>query len=73
MCDSSPSYNALVKRPVCGQFSFFSIGAVSPLFGQASKARCYRSARGSKDLIKCDNRVYRYPDAATMFASINDR
>ena len=45
----------------------------SRLFGQASKARCYRSAGGSKDLTKCDNRVYRYSDAATMFASINDR
>ena len=38
----------------------------SSLSGRASKARYYRSARGFKDLIKCDNKVYINSDAATL-------
>ena len=45
----------------------------SPLFRRFSRARYYRSARGLKDTIRCDNKAYIYPDAATMFKSINDR
>ena len=45
----------------------------SRLFRRASEARYYRSARGLEDLIRCDDKVYIYSDAATMFASINDR
>ena len=47
----------------------------SPQFRRASRARNYRSARGLKDLIRCDNTayIYIYSNAATMFKSIKDR
>ena len=69
--DNSLRLHTIIKRNGTDSPLFFLWG--SPLFRRASVARYCRSARGFEDLIKGDNKVRIYSDAATMFASINDR